>query len=71
MGNKTRGLALCAMCVFLVGAAVGSTVPEFGDLLAKAIGIRSHFFNTHFLVLGILGIGVALYLGYTGRSSRS
>ena len=71
MGNKTRGLASCAIFVFLIGTAIGSMAPEFGDLLATAIGIRSHFFNTHFLVLGIVGIGMALYLGHTGGSSRS
>ena len=64
MGFETRGLALCFILVFLVATAVGSMAPEFGNLLAAKIGIRAHFFNIYFLVLGILGIGLALYLGY-------
>jgi len=64
MGCETRGLALCFILVFLVGTAVGSMAPEFGNLLAAKIGIRAHFFNVYFLVLGVVGVGVALYLGY-------
>ena len=66
MGCETRGLALCFILVFLVAAAVGSALPEFGNLLAAKIGIRAHFFNIYFLVLGVMGIGLALYLGYMG-----
>lgn len=68
MGFETRGLALCFILVFFFATAIGSALPEFGNLLAAKIGIRAHFFNIHFLVLGILGIGVALYLGYRGSS---
>jgi len=64
MGFETRGLALCFILVFLVATAVGSMAPEFGNLLAAKIGIRAHFFNIYFLVLGFVGIGLALYLGY-------
>ena len=64
MGDTARGLALCFILVFLVATAIGSMAPEFGNLLAGRIGVRSHFFNIHFLVLGVLGIGLALYLGY-------
>ena len=71
LGNSARGLALCFILVFLVGTAVGSMAPEFGNLLAKKVGVWAHFFNVYFLVLGILGIGVALYLGYTGSGSGS
>ena len=71
MGCETRGLALCFILVFLVGTAIGSVLPEFGNLLAEKIGVRAHFFNIYFLVLGVLGIGLALYLGYTGGGSGS
>ena len=71
LGDTARGLALCFILVFLVGTAVGSVLPEFGNLLAQKIGIRAHFFNVHFLVLGIMGISVALYLGYTDGGSGS
>jgi hypothetical protein len=71
MGSKTRGMAFRFIPVFLISTAIGSTAPEFGDLLAQKIGIDAHFFNIHFLVLGIVGIGVALYLGYTGGRSSS
>ena len=65
LGNTARGLALCFILVFLAGTAIGSVLPEFGSLLATKIGVRPHFFNVHFLILGFVGIGVALYLGYT------
>ena len=71
MGYETRGLALCFIFVFLVATAVGSALPEFGNLLAAKIGVWSHFFNVYFLVLGVLGIGLALYLGYTQGGSGS
>jgi len=64
MGCETRGLALCFVLVFLVATAVGSTLPEFGNLLAQRIGVRAHFFNVWFLVLGFVGVSLALYLGY-------
>jgi type II secretory pathway component PulK len=64
MGCETRGLALCFILVFLVATAIGSALPEFGNFLAKEVAVRAHFFNVYFLVLGVLGIGLALYLGY-------
>ena len=64
MGYETRGLALCFILVFLIATAIGSMAPEFGNLLAQRIGIRAHFFNVYFLVMGVVGVGVALYLGY-------
>ena len=71
MGDLSRGMALCFILVFIIATAVGSTLPEFGNLLATKIGVRAHFFNVYFLVLGIVGIGLALYLGYTGGGSGS
>jgi len=65
MGDLSRDMALLAILVFLVGTAVGSVLPEFGNLLAHKISVGSHQFNVVFLALGIAGIGVALYLGYT------
>ena len=64
MGDLSRILALCFILIFLVGTAIGSVLPEFGNILATKIGIRAHFFNVYFFVLGIVGIGLALYLGY-------
>jgi len=64
MGTEARAMAFIAILIFFIGTAVGSALPEFGNLLAKEIGVRGHFFNIHFLVLGIVGISVALYLGY-------
>ena len=66
LGNSARALALCFILVFLAGTATGSVLPEFGNLLATKIGIRAHFFNVYFLVLGFMGVGLALYLGYHG-----
>ena len=71
MGCETRGLALCFILIFLVATAIGSMAPEFGNLLAAKIGIDAHFFNMHFLVLGVLGVGLALYLGYRASGSGS
>ena len=71
MGDTARGLALCFIFVFLFSTAIGSTLPEFGNLLATKIGIWAHFFNVYFLVLGIVGIGLALYLGHTGSGAGS
>ena len=71
MGIDARGLAFCIILIFLAGTAIGSVLPEFGNLLATKIGIRAHFFNVYFLILGVVGIGVALYLGYTGSGSGS
>ena len=65
MGCEARTMAFCIILVFLVGTAIGSMAPEFGNILAQRIGVRAHFFNVYFLVLGVVGIGVALYLGYT------
>jgi len=65
LDSLSRGLALLAVLIFLVGTAVGSVLPEFGNLLAQRVGVRSHQFNGIFLALGIAGIGMALYLGYT------
>ena len=71
LDNMSRGLALCFILIFFVGTAVGSMAPEFGNLLAKEVGLWAHQFNVVFLVLGIVGIGLALYLGYTHSSNGS
>jgi len=64
MGDLSRGLALCIILVFLLSTAVGSVLPEFGNILAQRIGVWAHQFNIVFLALGIVGIGMALYFGY-------
>ncbi len=68
LDNLSRGLALCVILVFLACVALGSVLPEFGNLLAAKIGIDAHSFNIFFLILGLVGIGVALYLGYAHSS---
>ena len=64
LGNTARELAFYFIFVFLISTAIGSVLPEFGNLLAAKIGIRAHFFNVYFFTLGVVGIGLALYLGY-------
>ena len=64
MGIDARIMALGVILAFFVGTAIGSALPEFGNLVATRIGIWAHSFNVLFLALGIIGIGVALYLGY-------
>ena len=68
LGFLSRGMALYIILIFLCSTAIGSMAPEFGNLVAKGIGVWSHFFNKFFLALAIIGIGVALYLGYRMRS---
>ena len=67
MGDLSRVMALCIILIFLIGTAIGSALPEFGNLLAHRISVGSHSFNILFLAVGIVGVGVALYLGYTYR----
>ena len=64
MGIRSRGLAFSIILVFFCGTLFGSLLPEVGSVLAHHMGIFSHTFNPYFLALGIIGIGVALYLGY-------
>ena len=64
MGYISRTMAFCTIGFFLIATAIGSVLPEFGNLLAKRLDMRSHSFNIVFLVVGIIGIGLALYLGY-------
>jgi len=61
LGNFARTMALW----MVIGILVGSVMPEFGNLVARGLEIKSHYFNGYFLVVGILGIlgfGLALYL---------
>ena len=71
MGIGARALAPGIVLVFILATAIGSALPEFGNLMAQKIGIRAHFFNVYFLVLGIVGISMALYLGYTQGGNGS
>jgi len=64
MGIEARAVALCIILIFFIGTGIGSALPEFGNLVATRLGIGGHSFNILFLALGVLGIGVALYLGY-------
>lgn len=72
MGFASRGMALRAVFVFLIGTAIGSTLPESGNIVVHVLGMdgnKPHIFNWVFLTLGIIGIGVALYIGYRRRGS--
>lgn len=64
LGRGTRSMALYIILIFLCGTAIGSVLPEFGNLLATRLDIGAHSFNIVFLFMGIAGIGVAFYLGY-------
>lgn len=64
VGNMSRGTALLLVVVFLIGTAVGSILPEFGNILARKAGVWAHYFNIYFLIIGIIGVVLALYLGY-------
>lgn len=64
VGFVSRSMAFHIIAIFLVATAVGSVLPEFGNALAIQLDKWSHTFNPVFLIVGIIGIGVALYLGY-------
>ena len=66
LGHLSRVLALRIVLVILIGTAIGSVLPEFGNVLAARIDIGAHAFNIIFLVVGITGVVLALYLGYRG-----
>ena len=61
--HTTRTLAL-AICI---GVVLGGSIPELGNIRAYFLwgqDIKPHFFNSYFLVVGILGIiicGIACY----------
>ncbi len=64
MGRRSRSMAFRIIPVFLLGTLVGSALPEFGNILAGKLGLWSHEFNSAFLAVGVVGVMLALYLGY-------
>jgi len=64
MGSTTRSMAFCIVTLFFISTAVGSLLPEIGTIMAVRLNIWSHALNIIFAILGVIGIGVALYLGY-------
>ncbi len=64
MGILPRVMAPFMVLIFLACTTLGSILPEFGNIVATRLGVRAHSFNVLFLVLGVAGVGVALYLGY-------
>ncbi len=64
MGDLSRSMAFIIIIIILSSTAIGSMLPEAGNILAGKIGVRAHFFNVFFLALGIIGVGMAFYLGY-------
>jgi len=70
MDNTTRAMALVLVPVFLFGTLLGSLLPETGNVLAQLLRLpadQNHIFNGVFLVIGILGVGLALHIGYRVR----
>lgn len=68
LGFGSRGLAWRFVVVLVFGTALGSTLPETGDLLALRLNIWPHEFNIVFCIIGFIGVGLAFYLRH--RSSR-
>jgi hypothetical protein len=64
----SRGLAFRIIIVILIGTGIGSLLPEIGTIAGFHMGIWPHIFNSVFLILGGICIGVAFYLGYRKRS---
>ena len=66
VGNTTRSMAFRIVSVILIGTAVGSVLPETGNLAVLYItkGTDAHVFNIVFLIIGIIGIVLALFIGY-------
>ena len=74
LDNPTRSMALRAFIIVLIGTAIGSVLPETGNLWASYIGFEGravHAFNYCFLIVGIIGISVALYIRYRCNRNRS
>lgn len=66
MGNSTRSMAFRTIAVVLFGTAVGSVLPETGNAVVILVdkGPDAHIYNPVFLAVGIIGIMLALYIGY-------
>lgn len=59
-GNTSRKLAL----YLFVAIPLGNLLCELGNLLAGSLGLKVHYFNIWFLVIGVLGMccfGFALF----------
>ena len=67
VGFTARSVALRLVPIFLAGTLLGSLAPESGNVLAFLLGLppeKGHIFNPVFLAIGIIGIVLALFLGY-------
>lgn len=64
MGGTARNVAFLFIIVFIIGTFIGSVLPDFGNVLAKVTGNEPHFINGVFLAVGIIGVMLALYIGY-------
>jgi len=70
LGFATRGVAFCAVAVFVGGTLVGSLLPESGNILAYVLGFpygQGHVFNPCFLAVGIAGVVLACAAGLKSR----
>ena len=64
MGNTTRSLAFRTIVVILAGTAVGSMLPEMGNVVAGTLNLPAHIFNQVFLFVGVTGVMLALFTGH-------
>ena len=64
MGDISRSMAFLFILVILIGTVIGSILPEFGNVLANHLDQGAHKYNIHFLVIGVLGIVLALYFRF-------
>ena len=64
MGNSARGMAFRTIAVVLIGTAIGSMLPETGNVVAGVLNLPdAHIFNQVFLIVGITGVMLALFTG--------
>jgi len=65
MGDTTRGMAFCTIIVILIGTAIGSMLPETGNVISRILnlpGTDAHVFNPVFCIIGIIGTVLALFI---------
>lgn len=67
MGNTARGMAFRTIAVILAGTAIGSMLPETGNVAAGIFNLPAHIFNQVFLIVGVTGVMLALFTGHRQR----
>jgi hypothetical protein len=71
MDSASRKLAHRSLVVIVISTALGSLLPEPADVVALWLKIYPHTFNYLFLAIGVIGVGVALLIGYRNGSVRT